>query len=622
MPNLLLTAEPGLLGAEPGNLEPGGPGAPRPAPFLPAGQTYPYIAHLFTQGGAFKKLLGKLTNYPTLSAQQNGGQAAIQLELPAQDTATNRAVQGDIIKLTQQGGDSAVLYTGIIEDLPDNLDITILHAIDLVPLAVELDGTPVTLHYTTATDVAQMVRAAVEATDHLFVTPQSCPDAKVTGIADFTQVNALQVLDTARKIGGVNFYFFVDPIGCVWFGQVNMAAPATYTIKRGVDYQSRKYKSPIAKLKNHIPVNGGIAANTSGPMFSLYHNATSIAQYGTRALYPAPTYENIDDQATLDAIRDTLGAGLDRQITRVELDLNNYSTRIDIKAGATLRYWEPNQNTQPESTTGTGTYSPTYVVLETHVTGPNQQIVVSDCVASGLDDFKYEIDRIMARTSIANLTYVPASLNVMGAVNGGGIATPGAAGTARWIIDGTSIRGEDGTSPSPRAELGNLPANGISAAGWKFRASDVTGTPVWDSDGLIGVMQVLATASPTGTFPASTAMGTWGTYGSGAASFSVSRPVKILVLCTLALNVVGTPPASLSLGLATDQTVAFDSDADAGSQCNFTVAYSPGAWVNATLFMVRTVAAGSHTINLMAGTTVNASCSTSFGLMRVFQLGA
>ena len=618
MPNLLLTAEPGLLGAEPGNLELGGPGAPRPAPFLPAGQTYPYIAHLFTQSGAFKKLLGKLLNYPTLGAQLNGGQAAITLELPAQDTSANAAVQGDLVKLTQQGGDGAILYTGIIEDLPDTLDITILHSIDLVPLVAELDLAPITVHYNTQTDVAQMFRDAIAVTDHLFVTPQSCPDSAVTGIGgDLVQVNALQVVDLARKIGGVNFYYFIDAIGCGWFGQVNMTAPATHTLKRGVDYQSRKYKSPVAKLKNHIPVNGGIAPGTSAPMFSLYHNATSILQYGTRALFPGPTYDSITDQATLDVIRDTLGAGLDRQITRVELSLNNFSSRIDIKRGATLRYWEPSKNTQAESTTGSGTYSPTYVVLETHVTGPNQQIVVSDCAASGFDDFKYEIDRIMARTSIANLTYVPASLNVPGVINGGGIATAGSPGTARWIIDGTSIRAEDGTSPRPRVELGPLPGNGVSAAGWKIRANDATGAPIFDSDGLIGVMEVIGSCHPhaasgfTSTVPAEYPT-------DGHASFSVSRPVTVLVLCSTSLAGTLAAGATFACGLGLDETTYFNTDATVG----WIGSTGATAMVPVMLFAVFQVAAGTHAVSLLAASSSGAAVFDLGGLMKVFQLGA
>jgi len=100
------------------------------------------------------------------------------------------------------------------------------------------------------------------------------------------------------------------------------------------------------------------------------------------------------------------------------------------------------------------------VVLEVHQYGPSQKVVVSDIPVAGVDDFQSEIDRIMERTSLANLSYVPAALNVVGQVNGGGMQTSGP-GTARWIIDGSSIRAEDGSGidrgggPNVTAKLGS-----------------------------------------------------------------------------------------------------------------------------------------------------------------------
>ncbi len=161
-------------------------------------------------------------------------------------------------------------------------------------------------------------------------------------------------------------------------------------------------------------------------------------------LNPPLNFPTVDDQATLDAITATVGAVLDQRITRVELTLTNFPSRVEIgQVQPTLRYWEPAVGPYPESYSGSGGYSANYLVLDVENDGPTQKVTVG-IVAPTADDLKYEEARILARTSLADLTYVPASLNVMGQINGGGIQTAGS-GTARWIIDGSSIRGEDGS---------------------------------------------------------------------------------------------------------------------------------------------------------------------------------
>lgn len=312
-----------------GGVEPGVLSAP-PTPPAPAGPLMslykPYIAHLYDSMGNFKSLLGPLLTRPILKWSLNGGGHPITLDLPAQPTGALAPVQGDIVKLTEQGGTGSVGYTGIVEDVPDDLDVTVAHQLLLSPLIVELgDGafdknysppispagfvatvssidSPMTGYGTggevnyqlttvswdfnaligyefrtvqpdgvtrsggigivkrnwagrvvveyapwagglnpapavgdtvtigrTATpgvDIAQFVRDAVLQTKHLTTTPQSCPQTGIFASFNFSKTNPLRALEEAVKIGGTNFYFFVDEVGVVWFGQSNQGTIA------------------------------------------------------------------------------------------------------------------------------------------------------------------------------------------------------------------------------------------------------------------------------------------------------------------------------------------------------------------------------------------------------------
>src|SRR5262249_19598208 len=81
----------------------------------------------------------------------------------------------------------------------------------------------------------------------------------------------------------------------------------------------------------------------------------------------------------------------------------------------------------------------------------------------------------------------------------------------------------------PRAEMGNLPANGISPAQWGFRASNAAGTPIFDSLGLIATMTLLG-SSLNFSQQSVTGNGSWQTVSGSTVSFTLSRAGNVLVL--------------------------------------------------------------------------------------------
>jgi hypothetical protein len=65
--------------------------------------------------------------------------------------------------------------------------------------------------------------------------------------------------------------------------------------------------------------------------------------------------------------------------------------------------------------------------------------------------------------------------------------------SGRFLIDlGNTLATVSDTSGTIRAQMGNLPANGISPAQFGFRANNAAGAPIFDSLGLINVMSLLA----------------------------------------------------------------------------------------------------------------------------------
>ena len=118
-------------------------------------------------------------------------------------------------------------------------------------------------------------------------------------------------------------------------------------------------------------------------------------------------------------------------------------------------------------------------------------------------------------------------------------AAGGASGTgARMWMDfsstvvgtGPILKVNDGTYD--RVELGNLATSidGISLAGYKFRATNKTGNSIFDSDGLIQVMTKLkTTAGGSGNYSANTTVLT-------TSSFSLTRQANLLLMCNFSVS--------------------------------------------------------------------------------------
>lgn len=312
---------------------------------------------------------------------------------------------GDIVTLTEQGDPgSAVLYTGIVEEIPDEIspDVT-NHQIMLTPLVAELGDAPFNKQYTVLTDVAQMVRDAVAATAHLTVQPWSVGDTGVQAIYNFNSTNALEVLNVAKRIAGLNFWWFVDATGLVWFQSATTANPAKLTLTRGSDVTGVKKSKSIVGLKNEVPALGGYVTGAALPITSTYSNAVSQKKYGIRRFDPPLIFPTVNDQATLDKIVNTVGQTFDREMTTAALKTPALGTRLTLgtPGGLTVRYKEPSMDEFPQPSSGSGGYSPTYLAQDIEVDGAGQLVTVGDVPVSGLADVQYELDRIVQRATLA-----------------------------------------------------------------------------------------------------------------------------------------------------------------------------------------------------------------------------
>ena len=82
---------------------------------IEVGQTLPLVGHLYDYTGAFKQSFA-LLNTPDLTFAINGqGASALTVELGA---PMSGIVRGDLIALTEDGGDGSVVYRGVVEDIP------------------------------------------------------------------------------------------------------------------------------------------------------------------------------------------------------------------------------------------------------------------------------------------------------------------------------------------------------------------------------------------------------------------------------------------------------------------------------------------------------------------------
>lgn len=376
---------------------------------IESGLTLPLIGHLYDHTGATFKQSFRLLNTPDLSLAINGqGASSITLELDAALSGGNAApAKGDILTLTEDGGDGSVVLKGIVEDFPDERGTTTAHEILVNPVGVQLGDTPFTTNYTSATDIGQMARDVVTACPNLSYDATSIPLVGATAIFDFSGTSGytcLTALEELRKMAGSGYYFWPDTAGKVWFKAANIAGAADHSVMVAPNTEARKYKAPVAARKNIVT---GYGAVTSGaPLTATYDNSAG-SPLGKRALVPPLTYSKLTDLTTLQTIVNTVGSLLDREHVTVELELVNYPKRV--QPGDVLRYFEETVNERAESAgwPATGAYSPNYVVLSARQNGPRQSVVVSD-VPFSVNDLQYLIDSMIAKTASGSVAAIAA----------------------------------------------------------------------------------------------------------------------------------------------------------------------------------------------------------------------
>lgn len=163
-----------------------------------------------------------------------------------------------------------------------------------------------------------------------------------------------------------------------------------------------------------------------------------------------------------------------------------------------------------------------------------------------------------------------------------------------------------------RAELGNLAASGISPAQYGFRASNAAGTPIFDSLGLISVMQVLGSVFVSTAF--STTSTTPVVITGCTTTFTPARQSRCLVVYGSSVSYGGAAPNSGFNDLFLDGVnQAFGGNGPA-LELQFPTTTS-GA-VTSSGFYTVVLSAASHTIDLRAyqngtGTVTVQQCAIS-----------
>lgn len=625
----LLTGQLGGPNSQLGAIQPGG----LPSASYNWGRSRPteakaLIAHAYDADGVNGGATFEVLNRPEITTTfGNGGQSAIELEL--EDAAFVGATYGTrvfgsgvyggvalgaVVRLTEQGGDGSVIYSGIVEDLPDQIAPGgVSHRLALTPLAAELDDAFVQVVYPFPVDIAQMVRDAVAVTTHLSCDEVSVPiRTGITATGDFTNRPARELIDTARTMAGAGWFWHVDETGRVWFQP--MGSTAYHSVKRGSDFGSRTSSSSIKARKNDILVIGGVPVGGSAPAQARYTGA-SQATVGKRSLNPPVMIPGITDTTTCRLIANGLGAVMDRPWNRVEMALlPTYGRRVIMQPGGPmLRYLEPAANPLPESEIGGGAYVGPFVVESMTDGGADRRLVAGDVPITDSRDEDALVKMLLGRSAANALAYVAASLNVpvvMGST--GGISS--AAAGARWFLDQTRF-GLIDANGVVRVEQGNLNANGVSGAGYKFRASDASGAPIFDSDGLIAVMQLLGRGDNTSftTYTTTTPSLISGT----AVTFSLSRALRVLVFM-----VVGGFAAQQTgkVHIFLDGTDVAASDPGIQGEIVWGIA---GPTVTSMNVYSATLSAGSHTFDLRGFvSSTPATLSLTGATMFVYGLGS
>lgn len=444
----------------------------------------PWIAHVYHNDWSFKATIDPLDgNQQPLGASLNGGFQPLTLPVAASPASTVCA-PGDLITITEQGGDGLPIIGGIVEDLPDIADSQgqTSHGIAIAPFVAELADTGVELVYTVPTDVGRMVRDAVSKTAHCGFNFETIPDTGVllptSGFdpVQFTGAVAADVLNAAILMAGPTYSWFCDELGTVWFQP--MASVADWSVTRGEDYTRRERSTSITNLKNHIPVQGGIPSGASAPVVATYDNPTSQASYGLRKWDPPPTYPMIADTATLQAIANTLGALFDRVMTKVILTLPRLAKRIQMGSigGPTIRYFEPATDPLPGSSPGSGSFSNPFAVLGLQLIGIEQVVTAGDFPYATSDNWQYILERLLQRQVVAPLSLPAPTLSGHTVMQVGTVV--GTGGRFTILYGSGQIALDVGTLPSYID-----PSGVISSGGQGIRLLDPTGLILVDTGG-------------------------------------------------------------------------------------------------------------------------------------------
>jgi hypothetical protein len=567
----------------------------------------PFIAHAYQNDGVTS--LGTFTalTAPTLVwTPANGGMDQVQLMV---STRSITLTQGNVIRLSYQGDGASIVFSGTVEDLPDIIGPgRVQHIILLTAFGFELDDVHSSSVYTGPTDLGQIVRDAVAQTTHCSCDQVSVPaytgifaPTSSGGTLDFRNQTLKQQIDTCRSIAGPTWYWFVDELGRVWFQY--MGSAARYTLMRGIHYEERTSAASIQDRKNHILAIGGVPTGGSANATGVYDGA-SQSTIGKRALAPPLAIPNITDQAALDSIAANIGAVLDRVWNRVQLKvLPAIGQRIhgSQPGGAMIRYWEPVIAPFTESEAGTGAYIGPYIAQRVEYDGEHQQLTAGDIPVTNQNDITNMVQTQVSRAAANSVQVTAAALNLQQTLTGSfqsGTGTRTSSGliATLWQLNQQEFAAIDPNGVT-RAEMGNLAANGISPAQWGFRANDASGSPIFDSLGLIKVMTSLGLVDVSSLTFTST---TFADIAGASVAFTIARQANVRIDFTTTGKVSTN---NGNVGFVNAQVVGGVSSGNLnyGVVANF--AQTSSAWLWAP-----TLAAGSYTAKLQAA--VNATPQT------------
>lgn len=583
-------------------------------------QARPYIAHVYQNDGVTS--LGTVTvkSRPNLMATRaNGGFGQVLLDVASRKTSAvygqviygspiygSQVAVGNIIRLTEQGGDGNFLYMGIVEDLPDSIGPSgVTHQILLTHPVLELQACFSQSIYTTPTDVAQVVRDAYAQTQHISCDQISVPATTgifvaTAGTVDFRNQSCQQQIDMARSIAGPTWFWHVDEVGRGWFQP--MGSGAVYTLTRA-QVQERTLSTSIQDRKNQVLAFGGVPPGGSGPVTATY-NGSSQSSLGIRALNPPLTMQSITDQPTIAFLAANVGAVLDRVWTRFNLKLPTATLKqrpIMQPGGIMVRLFEPSVSAMQESETAAGGYTGPFIAQTIEDSGAFLQLVAGDIPVTSQTDVQNMALAWATREQAFRGFHPMATLVDNQTMTG--ILRIGSATTGTGQVVG-------------RFEAGiGLPANGVSPAGVPWRINDGNANPLADALGLISVGQLLVNIPATNPFTSSATSPV--TVTGTSATFTLTRALRLMFFWAASCSYNGQ---TAFVDLVLDGTDLSNGVSSPAMQLQFPTTTS-GAVTSMGLYSA-SVAAGSHTVNLAAFQSGVASFTLQFATLLVLQLGS